>query len=431
MYDKNLATDELQFGYQEKTSTNMCTWLAVETIDHYVRNGSEVFVGVMDMTKAFDNVKQSLLFEKLIDRNVPPIYLRLILIMYRKQKANVCWNGKLSGMFDIHNGVKQGGVLSARLFCVYIDDLFKILRKKKSGCWVNGHFAGILGYADDLLLLAPSRDALQEMIGCCERHTTDLNITFSTNDILKKCKTKCMSVLKNDREIKNITLGGKQLPWVKSAKHLGCKLTNKAGDLSTDLMEKRAVFINKVNELNQEFSFAHALTKVEINNIFNSYFYGSSLWNLFGKEASRLEKSWNVAQRIMLGLPRNSHRYFIEPLSNTTHIIHSLFSRYIKFINAVKTSRKAVLREMFQSIKKDCRSTTGANIRNMMKITKKSDVDDVVQSDFNDLVYNEIPEGDEWRVACAAEIIQLKNNDLSMDLLTRKEIDEILEAVVT
>ena len=238
-------------------------------------------------------------------------------------------------------------------------------------------------------------------------------------------------MLKTDREIKRITLGDKQLPWVKSAKHLGCKLTNKAGDLSTDLMEKRAVFINKTNELNQEFYFAHALTKVEINSIFNSSFYGSNLWNLFGKEASRLEKSWNVAQRILLGLPRNSHRYFIEPLSGTTHIMHSLFRRYIKFINAVRVSQKAVLREMYQSIRRDCRSTTGVNLRNMMKLTKKSDIEDVKQSDFDSLVYNEIPDGEEWRVPCAAEIIQLKCNDLSMELLTRKQIDEILEAVVT
>ena len=58
LYDENLSADELQFGSQ-KTSTTMCTWLAVETIHHYVRNGSEVFVGVMDMPKTFDNVRLS------------------------------------------------------------------------------------------------------------------------------------------------------------------------------------------------------------------------------------------------------------------------------------------------------------------------------------------------------------------------------------
>ena len=46
------------------------------------------------------------------------------------------------------------------------------------------------------------------------------------------------SILKKDREIKNITLGGKQLPWVTSAKQLGCKLTNATGALTNDLHQQ-------------------------------------------------------------------------------------------------------------------------------------------------------------------------------------------------
>ena len=63
LHGDKLTTDELQFGYQKKTSANMCSWLAIETIEHFLRNGSE-YVGVMDMTKAFDNVQQSTLFLK-------------------------------------------------------------------------------------------------------------------------------------------------------------------------------------------------------------------------------------------------------------------------------------------------------------------------------------------------------------------------------
>ena len=98
--------------------------------------------------------------------------------MYTQQSANVLWNGKTSKDFTIGNGVKQGGVLSPRLFCIYIDGLFKLLRRKKTGCWLNKEFVGILGYADDLILLAPSRDALQEMITNCGKFAKELNLTF-------------------------------------------------------------------------------------------------------------------------------------------------------------------------------------------------------------------------------------------------------------
>ena len=33
---------------------------------------------------------------------------------------------------------------------------------------MNGSYAGILGYADDLVLLSPTIDGLQEMVNNCE-----------------------------------------------------------------------------------------------------------------------------------------------------------------------------------------------------------------------------------------------------------------------
>ena len=111
LYGERLNLDELQFNYQPNCSTNMCTWMAVETIDYFVRNESELFTCAMDMSKAFDKVKHSLLFEKLLIKGLPEIYIRLLLIMYKKQVANVRWNSSLSQSFIIYNGVKQGAVL--------------------------------------------------------------------------------------------------------------------------------------------------------------------------------------------------------------------------------------------------------------------------------------------------------------------------------
>ena len=50
LFDEELKIDELQFGFQRNTSTTMCTWVAVETIDYFLRNGSDVFTCVMDIS---------------------------------------------------------------------------------------------------------------------------------------------------------------------------------------------------------------------------------------------------------------------------------------------------------------------------------------------------------------------------------------------
>ena len=127
---------------------------------------------------------------------------------------------------------------------------------------------------------------------------------------------------------------------VDSSKHLGAKLTNASNGSAQDLMGKRAIFVNKVNVLRQEFHHAIPSTKIKINNCFNSSFCGSHLWDLFSIEADRLEKSWNISQRILLDIPRNTHRYFIEPLSGTQHIQTSLRRRFIKFVDKINCSNK-------------------------------------------------------------------------------------------
>ena len=133
-------------------------------------------------------------------------------------------------------------------------------------------------------------------------------------------------------------------------------------------MGKRALYVNIVNELNPEFYYAHLLTKVEINNILNTHFYGSQLWDLFSAEAYRLEKSWNISQRLMLGIPRNTHHFFIEPLTETQHIKFSLLTRFVNFVNSIESSTKHVLRNMLEIVKHDCRSTTSSNLRKLVSL---------------------------------------------------------------
>ena len=107
-------------------------------------------------------------------------------------------------MFIIRNVVRQGAVLSAIFYCIYINTLFKILRTSKLRCFVNGYYLGILGYSDDNLLLAPSLHALKEMVLICEKYAKEHDLKFSTNPEPKKCKTKCIAFLKKPRDIENI-----------------------------------------------------------------------------------------------------------------------------------------------------------------------------------------------------------------------------------
>ena len=113
-----------------------------------------------------------------------------------------------------------------------------------TGGWISGSFVGILGYADDLTLLSPTIDGLQEMVKTCEEYATEHNLSFSTHPEANRCKTKCLAFLKKDRQLKKITLCKNDLPWVNSARHLGCKIGSRIRGIGDDLMEKRAIYIS-------------------------------------------------------------------------------------------------------------------------------------------------------------------------------------------
>ena len=423
---KSFGLDELQFSYQKHCSTTMCTWLVVESISYFSRNNSDVYACFMDMKKAFDKVKHSVLFQKLVERRLSPIFMRLLIVMYMSQTARVKWEGTLSETFSITNGVKQGAVLSAILFCVYIDDLIKKLRKEKTGCWIDGNFVGIIVYADDIVLLSPSFDGLQQMIDTCSIYAKKHNLSFSTDDNPKKSKTKCMAFVKKKHNLNKLRVDDTELPWVKSVKHLGTTITDVLDNLNQDLLEKRADYISKNNELIQEFHFAHPKTKIKINQIFNTHFYGAPIWDMFSSHFGKLEKTWNVSHRIMLSLPRRTHKYFIEPITNKPHIIKSLRRRFLRFVKSISQSRKSVLRNVLNLIQCDCRSVTGRNLRNLRLMSNN---DDVFNIDLDLEPYQIIIDSDQWRIPLVREIIELKSGNLSLTNFTNDELDTITENV--
>ena len=67
----------------------MCTWTVTSIIDYYNRNGRPVYACAMDMSKAFDMVEWVKLFATLRDKKIHPIFLRLLLTIYRNQQVSI------------------------------------------------------------------------------------------------------------------------------------------------------------------------------------------------------------------------------------------------------------------------------------------------------------------------------------------------------
>ena len=85
-------------------------------------------------------------------------------------------NKTVSGRFYCSNGIKQGGVLSPTLFCVYMymDGILKRIASSNVGCHIEHQFTGTFSYANDFSILAPSLKAAQLMLEICEDYAKSM-----------------------------------------------------------------------------------------------------------------------------------------------------------------------------------------------------------------------------------------------------------------
>ena len=431
LHGEKLGLDDLQFAYQAKCSTTMCTWSVIETIDYFTRKGSEVFSCCMDMSKAFDCLRHSVLFRKLLAANIPPIFLRLIMVIYLDQFANVKWNGTYSSNFYVSNGVRQGGVSSAILYCFYVNILFEKLRLSGFGCWINGNYHGIFGYSDDNLLLSPSLQGLQKMLNICEEFALEHNLKFSTDSNPGKCKTKCIAFGVKRAILPDLKLCGNSLPWVNQIKHLGTTISNGGRLTDQDVKIKRAQYINKNIELRQEFHFASSRTLMQVNEIYNFHFTGSPLWDLFGTQMKSLESSYNLSVKNMFGLPLATHRGLICTVTGKSHLRNILFLRFVNFVRNVQSSHKRVPRMFMNHVLEDVNSVTGSNMRNILLQTDKLNIVEVRKKEIMEIPYHQSNEMLKWRDQLVSELIDIREGALVLENLDNENIEELLNTLCT
>ena len=152
--------DKYQFGFKGSHSTGLCTSIFKKTVDYYTCRGSYVFTCFIDFTKAF-------LIVSIIGScsvNCQCYCCIGILHCYSHQLVCVRWFNSLSNCFYSGNCTRQGGMLSPNLFNRYIRDLLAQLDDLHVGLNIGGLFINELAYADDIVLLAPSWKALQQLL---------------------------------------------------------------------------------------------------------------------------------------------------------------------------------------------------------------------------------------------------------------------------
>ena len=238
-----LHSDDLQFGFKSSHSASHAIFALRSCIEYYTKYGSNVFVTFLDCSKAFDTISHYGIFLKLMERSVPLCFLRIIIYLFLNLKSRCQWRGSYTEYFDVLTGTKQGGVISPRIFTMYVDDMVIYLKKRGIGCHIIDLFLACIFYADDLCLLAPTRGAMQEMLDICNEYCREYCLTFN----VKKSKSLIFGKVKNC-QIDQLTLDGRTIDYVNEWKYLG--VTVVAGThLSFSSKPALASFYRSINSI--------------------------------------------------------------------------------------------------------------------------------------------------------------------------------------
>ena len=133
-----------QHGFRKRHST--CTNLLEfwDKITDLADQRNPISIIYTDLRKAFDSVPHDLLLLKLEGYGIRGNNLAWLRNYLHGRKQKVLVNGTTSNCVDVESGVPQGGVLSGKVFSLYVNDLPDVIKT----CTMSL-------YADDAKLFAP------------------------------------------------------------------------------------------------------------------------------------------------------------------------------------------------------------------------------------------------------------------------------------
>ena len=329
LFEDYLLTHDLQVGFKKNLGCNHALYMLRSVIEHYNANDTTVTICSLDMSKAFDKVNHSALFMKLMDRDVPLVFLNILIEWYSKCFASVKWNNCLSSKFSISCGVRQGGVLSPLLFSVYINDVILKLQNSRRGCFIGHMYFGCILYADDIILISPSNTGMQDMLDICDIEIKWLDMKFNVKKSMAMRVGSRYSVSCAPLLIDNVAL-----EYVETIKYLGITLKSEK-KFTQDVHALKCKFFRALNGIYSKCG--SKMSEIVLIELIQSYClpfltYCSESFNLNKETVAELSSCWRKAVRKIFSLPPWSSINQILMFTSVLPLEYIIDQRRLNFI---------------------------------------------------------------------------------------------------
>ena len=329
---------------------------------------------------------------------IPTCFINIMRYWYDNQYVQVKYKSSFSSEWKLSNGVRQGGVLSGHLFNVYIDSLLERISCMKIGCKLGIIRSNVIAYADDIVLLAPSAQALSLLVDMAYNEASKLCLEFNLE------KTKIMRFHSYNRNADHpvarlFKVNGHSVEIVKSFKYLGFIISDNLSN-NDDMTRAKKKFYIEFNMILRKFRFTEKNVKLFLFKQYCLQVYGGELW--FGPSKSKVVfrqfgVGYHKAIKKLLNFSSHESNHYACQESNLFTFPH--------FINKMK------INAAYRFISKPCDFIR--KIRHFLKVSSImiSEVLDILKEkyDIDSLFDNDID-------AIVSRIIYVQNHEKQMRL---------------
>jgi hypothetical protein len=179
--DLKYIDHQKQFGFKKNSSCSHAIFVLLQALHYAKIKKMRLYTIAIDFSKAFDKVNREYLWCKLIEYGIDIAIIRAIITYYAISEIIIQLGEKITTSFRSTVGVRQGGVLSPRLFAIFIHALIDLINEMELGVKIGKMVLDIIAYADDILIITNIKSNAQKMLNIIDIYCDEFEIKINAD----------------------------------------------------------------------------------------------------------------------------------------------------------------------------------------------------------------------------------------------------------